>query len=304
MKLSLGPLDYYWPRQQTLDFYAQMADASVDIVHLGETVCSRRHELRFDDWLAVANTLTQAGKTVIFSTQTLIESESDLKALRRVVGQTEFLVEANDMGAVHLLAEAGRPFVAGPFLNVFNAQTLKLLADMGATRWVMPVESSAESLADMQAAMQAAQPGIETEVFAYGRLPLAFSARCFTARHFNLQKDDCQFKCMEFPAGLPIFTQEGKDFLVLNGIQTQSYRVYNLIAEVEDMAAKGVSVARIAPQPEHTATLLNIFRNRITGQLSAQAAQDQMETLGLAPACNGFWYGKPGLESSPSQPSA
>jgi collagenase-like PrtC family protease len=43
---------------------------------------------------------------------------------------------------------------------------------------------------------------METELFGYGRLPLAFSARCFTARHYNLQKDDCQFRCLDHPDGL------------------------------------------------------------------------------------------------------
>ena len=39
MKLALGPLLYYWPRQATLAFYADMAEAPVDTVYLGETVC-------------------------------------------------------------------------------------------------------------------------------------------------------------------------------------------------------------------------------------------------------------------------
>jgi hypothetical protein len=43
--------------------------------------------------------------------------------------------------------------------------------------------------------------GVETEVFAFGKLPLAFSARCFTARHYGLNKDDCQFKCLDHPEG-------------------------------------------------------------------------------------------------------
>ena len=88
MKLALGPLLYYWPHQSVLDFYADMVEAPVDSVYLGETVCSRRHELRLEDWLEVGKVLAAAGKEVVMSTQGLIESESDLKVLRRIVRQS------------------------------------------------------------------------------------------------------------------------------------------------------------------------------------------------------------------------
>ncbi len=293
MKLALGPLLYYWPRQQVFDFYDAIAQAPVDIVYLGETVCARRHELRVQDWAEIAGRLAAAGKQAILGTQTLIESESDLKTLRRVIDEKGFLTEANDMGAVRILAEEKRPFVAGPFLNVFNPATLSMLARLGATRWVMPVEMSADALRDLQAARP---PGLDTEVFAYGRMPLAFSARCFTARHFNLQKDDCQFKCLEFPDGLLIRTREGEEFLTLNGIQTQSSRVYNLIGEVDALRELGVHILRISPQSQHTPELLETFRARIEGTLDVQAARSRMAGLALAEPCNGFWYGKPGLD--------
>jgi len=293
MKLALGPLLYYWPRQQVFDFYDAIAQAPVDIVYLGETVCARRHELRVQDWAEIAGRLAAAGKQAVLGTQTLIESESDLKTLRRVIDEKGFLTEANDMGAVRILAEEKRPFVAGPFLNVFNPATLSMLARLGATRWVMPVEMSADALRDLQAARP---PGLDTEVFAYGRMPLAFSARCFTARHFNLQKDDCQFKCLEFPDGLLIRTREGEEFLTLNGIQTQSSKVYNLIGEVDALRELGVDILRISPQSQHTPELLEIFRARIEGTLDVQAARSRMAGLALAEPCNGFWYGKPGLD--------
>ncbi len=293
MKLALGPLLYYWPRQQVFDFYDAIAQAPVDIVYLGETVCARRHELRVQDWAEIAGRLAAAGKQAVLGTQTLIESESDLKTLRRVIDEKGFLTEANDMGAVRILAEEKRPFVAGPFLNVFNPATLSMLARLGATRWVMPVEMSADALRDLQAARP---PGLDTEVFAYGRMPLAFSARCFTARHFNLQKDDCQFKCLEFPDGLLIRTREGEEFLTLNGIQTQSSRVYNLIGEVDALRELGVHILRISPQSQHTPELLETFRARIEGTLDVQAARSRMAGLALAEPCNGFWYGKPGLD--------
>ncbi len=286
MKIALGPLLYYWPRQQVLDFYTTVATMPVDIVYLGETVCSRRHELRLDDYLDLAQQLSVAGKEVVLSTLTLIESESDLKALRRIVNMAsaDFVVEANEMGAVRLRAEAKKPFVAGPSLNVFGPESLRLLHHMGATRWVLPPEATREMLAGLQASRPA---GMETEVFAHGRLPLAYSARCFTARRFNLQKDTCEFKCIDFPAGLALNTREGQPFLTLNGIQTQSAKTYNLLGEVPQMQADGVDVVRISPEPQGTQETVARFRAVIEGAIApARTAED----------CNGFWHGQPGLE--------
>ncbi len=283
MKISLGPNLFYWPKQATLDYYAAVATLPVDIVYLGETVCSRRHELRAEDWFDVARQLTDAGKEVVLSSQSLIESESDLKALRRLVDNGKFLVEANEMGAVRLLAEKKLPWVAGMSLNVFNGHTLGLLAQMGATRWVMPPESGRETLAGIMAEMPA---GMETEVFAYGRLPLAWSARCFTARRFNLQKDTCEFKCVEFPDGLMVKTREHQEFLVLNGIQTLSAKTYNLLRELPEMATAGVGIVRISPQAEGLTEIVAAFRAALAGEPAPLAGD----------FCNGFWHGKPGLE--------
>lgn len=293
MKLALGPLLYYWPRQATLDFYADIADSAVDIVYLGETVCSRRHELRLDDWLEVAGVLAAAGKEVLLSTQALIESESDLKALRRIVAQGEFGVEANDMGAVRLLAAAGRrDWVAGPTLNVFNPATLGLLQDAGARRWVMAPEMSGAALAELLAGMEQAP---QTEVFAWGRLPLAHSARCFTARHFNLQKDTCEFRCLGMSEGIVLRTREGEPFLTLNGVQTQSARVYNLLGDLPALRAHA-GVLRISPQGEHTRALVDTFRAALAGELSPAAALEHSRQWMNDAPCNGFWHGRPGVE--------
>jgi len=170
MQLALGPLLYYWPRNTVLAFYEAMASTPLDVIYLGETVCSRRHELRLPDWLAVAHMLQDAGKQVVLSTQVLLESTADVGQMHKIVRNGEFLVEANDMGAVHNLA-GQQPFVAGPQLNIFNTEALAWMAQLGASRWVMPVEMHHRSLA----ALLAAKPkGLQTEVFAYGRLPLAF----------------------------------------------------------------------------------------------------------------------------------
>ncbi|MDP2408444.1 MAG: U32 family peptidase [Hydrogenophaga sp.] len=292
MNLSLGPLQYYWPRQTVFDFYEAMAATAVDIVYLGEVTCSRRHELRLSDWLDVAELMRSAGKTAVLSTQVLLESGSDVSAMQKIAANTDFGIEANDMGAVSALTGA-RGFVAGPHLNVYNSPTLQWMASMGASRWVAPLEMPRNDLALLQ---QQRPASLQTEVFVHGRLPLAFSARCFTARHRNLPKDDCRFSCIHHPDGLMLKTREQAEFLVLNGIQTQSARVHSLIDAWDDLCALGVDVARISPQSLHTAEVIGLYDAVRRGTLNGPAARTALLPLLPDRDCNGYWHGQPGQE--------
>ena len=283
LRLALGPLQYYWPRTAVIEFYAGIAESAADIVYLGEVVCSRRHELSFEDWLELADALAAAGKEVVLSTQALTEGEGDLKLVRKVVENGRYRLEANDMGAVRLLAgRAG--WVAGPHLNLYNPQSLALLMELGATRWVAPVEVTRE----MARGMLAARP-VEAEVFAYGRLPLAYSARCFTARRYNLQKENCEYRCIAFPDGMPLNTREGEPFLTLNGVQTQSALVYNLMRDVASLQEAGVAILRASPQSQGTVDVLRALRAACDG--ARVPAPSRAEGY-----CDGFWHGRPGLE--------
>ena len=323
LTLSLGPVLYYWPRDDVFAFYEAAQRWPVTRIYLGESVCSRRHLLRLPDWLALAEALAAAGKEVVLSTQTLIESESDLKVLRRIVADGRFLVEANEWGAVRLLAEVGAPFVAGSTLNVYNPQTLDLLAGLGARRWLPPVEMSGAALAallehapspiplrgteippagegDTVSLGDTTPQRIETEIFAYGRLPLAYSARCFTARHYNLPKDDCQFRCLDHPDGLPLATREGAPFLALNGIQTQSAGIYTLIGELPALEALGVASLRLSPQSRHMDRVVAAFEAALAGDAAAAAG---LARVMPGPPVDGYWHGRAGLEHEAARAS-
>lgn len=293
MKLSLGPIPYFWERQRVLDFYREVAHAPLDVIYLGETVCSKRRELRYEDWLSVAEMLAASGREVVLSTLVLIEADSELAALERIVENGQYLVEANDMAAVGMLSERGLPFIAGAHVNLYNAESLALLARLGARRWVAPVEIGQLQLAALP---ERHEFGLETELIIYGNLPLAFSARCFTARACNLPKDACGFVCRNYPQGLPLGTMEGQPLFVLNGIQTLSARVLNLVGDLREIEASGVDVVRITPSGPQTIAMIERIRAAIDGCRDPRDVARELAARDVAASCNGYWRGRPGSE--------
>lgn len=293
MKISIGPLQYFWPRQQVLEFYERIRETEADIVYLGETVCSKRRELKLEDWLEIAGMLGDSGKEVVLSTLVLLEAESEVGILKRIVNNGTFAVEANDMAAVQLLG--GKiPFVAGPHINVYNGPTLALMASRGAFRWVVPVEHDANAIRNLQLARPAE---MQTEILAFGRLPLAFSARCFSARAARRPKDDCGFVCMESPAGKVVMSQERKPFLVLNGIQVQSAATQNLLWHIPDLEKSGIDILRVSPQPEGVPEVVASIQGVLDGELSMRAAQQAVAGFQEYGGCDGYWFKSAGMDA-------
>ncbi len=292
MKLSLGPLQYFWPRERTLGFYREAVRWPVDIVYLGETVCSKRRELGTRDWIALADELAASGKQIVLSSLALVEAESELGVLARLAGHGRFWLEANDLSAVQACRDAGLPFVGGPTLNVYNHRALAMLMEDGLRRWVPGVEQGRLLIGELRDALLAAGLSMpELEVVAWGRLPLSFSARCFTARALDVPKDQCGFRCIDYPDGLALATRDGRPFLRINGIQVQGEETTDLGPDLPELRALGVDVLRIYPQSEGCREVVEHFD-------LARRTPAPPPRLG---ARNGYWHGEAGMQHEPWQ---
>ena len=296
MKISLGPIQYFWKREKVFAFYQQIQESDIDIVYLGETVCSKRRDLSLDDWLKIAEQLEASGKEVILSTLVLLEAGSELTHLQQITTNNHYQVEANDVAAVQLLAGHG-PFVLGQHINIYNNETLAYLHELGARRWICPVELGRNTIFKLHENRPA---NMETEIFVYGRLPLSFSARCFTARAHDKTKDACDYVCSEYTDGLPLFTQDDQPFLILNGIQVQSSSVHSLIEHLDELVAQGIDIIRIDPQERGMPEIITTICKLLDGQLQTRAALDKLAQYQAYGCCDGYWRGDAGMTSGTS----
>lgn len=289
MKVSLGPVQYCWPKEKINQFYTQVAASNIPVVYLGETICSRRRELKFADYMDLAHMLKASGKEVVISTLALLEAPSEFTELKKQVENGEFTIEANDIGAVQAAKEKHLPFICGPTINNYNLASLKILHKWGMQRFVMPVELSKHWLNHV---ISEEKPEFEIEVIGHGFLPLALSARCFTARQKDLVKDKCQTICIENPKGILVQTQESQSLLRLNGIQTQSAACINLTSAIPAMNEMGVNYFRVSPFS------INCIEKADT-LFDSRTAAGHPNTDSC---CNGYWHQEAGFKyTSPTK---
>ncbi len=298
-RLTLGPLLFHWPAAQRRDFYARIADeAPVDCIYLGEVVCSKRLAWYEKDLPEIAARLRRAGKQVVFSTPALITETREAKAIEALAAQcaAEDLIEINDLAAVPLLG--GRKFISGPLINVFNEATRDVLVRLGAVRVNAPIELSQTALATLAAG----NPTGETEVFAFGRQPLAISQRCYHARAHDLHKDDCQFVCERDTDGLAAAELDGRPLLAINGTQTLSHGYFVLLDELDDLRAAGVSHFRLSPQALDMVAVAELYRAALDHAVSTDEALARLqEWIAPIPLINGYLHGRPGMEWQPAR---
>ncbi|MBR0787198.1 ubiquinone anaerobic biosynthesis protein UbiV [Bradyrhizobium iriomotense] len=291
MQLSLGPVLYNWAPERWRDFYFRVADeAPVDVVSVGEIVCSKRSPFFAEHLPEVIERLQRSGKQVLLGSLILVSLRRERRQTEELCAIDGAMVEVNDLTCLKSIE--GRPHAIGPFVNIYNEASAAFHVRQGAARICLPPELPVSSAAVIAAAL----PEAVIEMFAFGRVPLAISARCYHARLHKLSKDNCRFVCEKDPDGLALKTLDRQDFLTINGVQTLSHACTNLIGDIENLREAGIGSLRLSPQDCDMVEVAKAFRDMLDGRRDAEDAGGRLSELypGVAFA-NGFLRGQPGF---------
>ena len=291
IELALGPVYFNWSPQKLEDFYDRIAnEAPIARVHIGEIVCGKRSPLNAGALARSAERLRQAGKTVVWSGLIAPVNKRERGMIRDLIA-TGDEIEVNEMGGMTHLK--GQPFTAGPFLNLYNENALALMARLGCTRWCARVELPLNSIRTMARAL----PTLGTELFGFGRLPLAHSGRCYHARQHGLTKDSCQYVCDRDPDGASIETLDGEPLLAYNGVQTLSHSLQVCSMNAKALSEAGVRALRLSPHDIDMVAVAEAFRDHLDGKLDSEAFVSRL--VGYLPGwpiSNGYLSGRAGRE--------
>lgn len=289
MELTLGPLLFEWKREEIIRFYEEVAGMSLDRVYVGEVVCTKKLGLNFDDLGRIISTLEKAGKKVTLSSLAVVSNEEELEFTRRLLSFPN-PAEANDISVFNMADPSKREVFAGPHITTYNVPTIEFLKSIGVERVTFPVELSKGSIA-----VNIRDTGVFGEVFAHGKVPLAFSWRCYTSRAFGLTKTGCRHHCAKYPDGMELKTVDGAPLFTVNGTSVLSAPTYTLVEFVEELREIGVKALRISPQHKDTGKIVGVFRKRIDGAAGPDEGLSELKALD-GNLCNGWYLGGAGKD--------
>ena len=231
MRKSLAPAPLNLGKERLFHYYARAIDDGFDEFYLGEVSCPRRGAESRRLLLDLARLIKDRGKTLFISSYALVTEMGQIDGIQDILLLADGL-EVNNLAFLELGFD--RRLIAGCFLNIYNSQAATLYKGLGFERVVLPPDLRLESIVDI-----AEFSGIEVEVLARGRKPLALSRRCYTLRALGLSDDQCAMNCFSYPHGLSLDT-----IFRLNGREVFSEKVCSLREDFTILEDAGVEVLR------------------------------------------------------------
>lgn len=293
MRLSIAPVSTAWGKKDLKNFYEETAESPADTVFVGETICSKRDVLSLSDLEDIANLLRKHGKKAYYSSLALLTTEDEFERLRKVIPLFDG-VEANTIGILNLFEKKdpsveGKELIIGPYLNVYNWQAAQYLMKFQPERIVAPFEIPHQSIGDI-----IEKTNVSMEVLAWGHLPTAISWRCYSARSFDRQRENCKKICFQHPDGMLLKTVDDDDLFIVNGLQVLSAKTYCLIEQLDLLKSMKIKHLRIDASSDHGIEVVNIFNAALSDEISPQKAVEKLTPFASYGLCNGWFWKEPG----------
>jgi collagenase-like PrtC family protease len=269
MKITIGPATGSFGPQGLQDLYREVASSPADEVYLGELACEKREHRR--ELLAAAHELRAAGK-VVHAASPAIHTPSRTARGFESLAEVADDVEINSPAFLPYAAKHGR-WVAGPFLNIYNAGAAEFARGQGAFRIVAPAEFGGPGVREL-----ARGAPVEIEVIVHGQVPVGLSAMCLSAKAAGRPSRACAQVCLETPEGLAL-ESDGDVLFRIDGPLTLSGKTWCLVRKLSDLNEGGVRAVRIMPVPGHTGRIAAIFRSVLDGRAAPSEAASELESI-------------------------
>ncbi|MFQ5456710.1 MAG: U32 family peptidase [Nitrospirota bacterium] len=291
MNISLAPIPYSWERDSIIKFYEDIKDSKADNIYIGEVVCSKRDRLSINDILSIAQDLEVSGKKIFISTLGLITNQKEFKFTEELC-LLPYPVEVNNIGVLNILNQKIKESVLGQYIQVYNKPSLIFFKKLGVKRIVLLPELSREAMFSI-----IEDTDIEKEILGFGKLSLGLSWRCYTSfSNHSSNKNNCTYRCYDFKEGIPVETIDKKSIYTLNGTQILSGFNFCLLEYIDILQSMGIDTIRIQPQLKGTNEIIDIVYRLISKKIAAKEAISELKEISDAPFCNGWFFGRPGLD--------
>ncbi len=285
MNISVGPIPAHWGKDRVEKLCEELAQSPVDYIYLGETACLHRSCFSQVFLGKLCDRLTEAGKHVYASSPILVTDDRQYSAFKDLAERVQN-IEINSPAFLGLARHYRA--VAGMFLNVYNLAAANILARHGAERVVLPCELNFQSVASISRQSKAA-----TECIVHGHVPIAVSRNCRTACSVGRTDQGCDKLCRRYPDGM-VLEAQGQPLFRIEGRQTLSAATYCLVEYLPQLNRAGVDTLRILPQWDHTAQIVNIYRDVLDHRKCAADAAEELGSISTTGLCNGWFSGKAG----------
>ncbi len=281
-----------------------------DAVYLGDIYC-RLYEANFlersDDLKEGLRILRDQGKRAYVASYAAPRNDylpRVRKTLEVAAREGAEAVEAHNLGILKIAHDEfpGLPVHIGGFANVYTDAGVEVLRGFGAVRFTPNYELSLEEIHDI-----ASSCGVPMEIMIHGKMPLGVSDYCFLLEYEEKWGIKCPDLCQK-----DLFLKQGDWAMKSVGKGIMSGKDVCMLEHLPRLLAdchRHFRIETLSETPEYRRQVAAVYRQALDRAAGAAFEQDERwwqvvrahARIGL---CNGFYFGKSGMEYAGIRPEA